>query len=326
MLDTRPNLADPDPDMSNANVVLSTLGLTKQFGALTAVSDASLTVRDGDIYGLLGLNGAGKTTTLRMVLGLLRPTGGTIEVLGRAATFGSPRARRGLGAFIEGPAAFGQLTARENLKLLAPLGASAEAMGTFGREAMDHLLEEVGLAEVAQRRVRTFSLGMRQRLGIALALAPSPQIVILDEPTNGLDPRGIRDIRELILRLNAERGLTFVVSSHLLHEIENLCGRVGIMHAGRLVDEGPLEDLMREGVQTLRVEATPRDRVAAVLNELYPADAWREVGSGVEVTVGLDAAPALCDALVGAGVRVSAIVPHRPSLEDLFIARTEGAP
>jgi ABC-2 type transport system ATP-binding protein len=311
--------------MSSANVVLSTLGLTKKFGSLAAVTETSLTVREGDVYGLLGLNGAGKTTTLRMVLGLLRPTRGSIEILGRTATFGSPVARRGLGAFIEGPAAFGQLTARENLELLAPLGANADARRAFDRDALEQLLEDVGLADVAQRRVRTFSLGMRQRLGIALALAPSPQLVILDEPTNGLDPRGIRDIRELVLKLNAKHGLTFVVSSHLLHEVENLCGRVGIMHAGRLVDEGPLEELMREGVQTLRIEASPRDDVIAVLGELYQTGSWREVGSGFEVAVGRDAAPALCDALVRAGVRVSAIVPHRPSLEELFIARTEGA-
>lgn len=311
--------------MGTADVVLSTHGLTKRFGSLTAVSDISLTVRDGDIYGLLGLNGAGKTTTLRMVLGLLRPTEGSIEILGRPARFGVPVARRGLGAFIEGPAAFGQLTALENLELLAQLGADNEAAAAFDREAAMRALEEVGLTEAAGRRVREFSLGMRQRLGIALALAPSPRLIILDEPTNGLDPKGIRDIRELILTLNAERGLTFVVSSHLLNVIESLCGRVGIMHEGRLLDEGPLADLMQEGVQTLRVEAGPRDAVISVLEGLYEQGRWREDEIGFEVTVGPDAAPALCDALVKAGVSVRAIVPHRPSLEELFIARTEEA-
>jgi len=216
-----------------------------------------------------------------------------------------------------------QLTALENLELLARLGSGAESEDRFDRTAALDILNEVGLQDAVHRRARTFSLGMRQRLGIALALAPDPDLVILDEPTNGLDPRGIRDIRRLIQRLNADRGLTFVVSSHLLHEVENLCDRVGIMHAGELLDEGPLEDLMEQGVRTLVLEADPAERVREVLGERYDDELWFEERGGFKITTGPEDASDLCRSLVEGGVRVHSIVPRRPSLEELFIARTE---
>ena len=315
-------LPDPDRHMSTSDLVLSTHGLTKGFRSFQAVTDLSLSVQEGDIYGLLGLNGAGKTTTLRMALGLLRPTSGWVEILGKRAGFGHPDARRNVGAFIEGPAAYGQLTALDNLLLLTRLGASADTP-RLTRERALAALEEVGIKNAAHRRVRTFSLGMRQRLGIALALEPEHRLVILDEPTNGLDPRGIRDIRELIIRLNRERGITFVVSSHLLHEVEHLCTRVGIVHGGRLIDEGPLDDLMKRGIRTVLIETTPDPRAHALLVDRYGADAVATLTNGFEVSAAPEDTPALCEALVKAGIPVAALTPRRPSLEELFIARTE---
>jgi ABC-2 type transport system ATP-binding protein len=221
---------------------------------------------------------------------------------------------------VEGPAFYGRLSGIENLRSLVRLGG-----GEFSSEDARALLAKVGLLDAASRPAATYSLGMKQRLGIALALAPRPRLVILDEPTNGLDPRGIRDIRDLILRLNREEGLTFVVSSHLLNEVEQLCNRVAIIRSGKLVVECPTEDLLREGVRSLRIEASPPDVVRrAVAQVLGPERSVEEDNGAFVVNAIPGEAAALARALVAAGAEVRALIPRRPTLEDLFLDRAEG--
>lgn len=236
-------------------VALSTHGLTKRFGTRAAVDGVSLTVTEGAIYGFLGANGAGKTTSLRLVLGLLRPDTGTI------AMFGQPIGHRSaprIGALIEQPSLYSHLTGRENLDCTRRL------LG-LGSSEMDRVLEIVDLADAARQRVGTYSLGMRQRLGIARALLGRPRLVILDEPTNGLDPEGIADMRALLRRLPQVDGATLIVSSHQLAELEQVATHVGLLHRGRLLLEQPIAELLgRE--QSLEVATTDPDASALILS------------------------------------------------------------
>ena len=229
--------------------VILTRGLTKRFGRVTAVDGVDLDVRAGDRYGFLGPNGSGKTTTVRMLLGLVYPTSGSVELLGRPV----PRALRDVlprvGALVEGPAAYPHLSAAANLTIMDaaapyPGGPSRLTRGRDRRRRVHEVLEIVGLAGIGRRPVKAFSLGMRQRLGIAGALMRNPDLLVLDEPTNGLDPQGIIEVRELLTRLN-EQGTTVFLSSHVLGEVEALCTRVGIMDRGRLVAQEAMSDLRR---------------------------------------------------------------------------------
>jgi len=216
-----------------SDLALQTENLTKRFRGRTAVDRLSLQVERGDIYGFLGPNGAGKSTTLRMLLGLVRPTSGTIKFPTSASGWEYLRARSRVGAIIEAPAFYENFSGRKNLQLLASLS------GGVRKNRIDQVLEIVGLRDRAHDPVKIYSYGMRQRLGIAQALLPTPELIILDEPTNGLDPDGIQQTRGLIRRLRDEFKLTVLLSSHLLTEIEQLCNRVGIIHDGRLLYEGP---------------------------------------------------------------------------------------
>src|SRR6476469_11204084 len=221
-----------------SDLALETQDLTKRFGSRTAVDRLSLRVERGDIYGFLGPNGAGKSTTLRMLLGLVRPTSGVIKFPLRASGWEYLRARSRVGAIIESPAFYENFSGRRNLQLLASLSGGVQ------RKRVEQVLEIVGLRDRARDPVRTYSYGMRQRLGIAQALLPTPELIILDEPINGLDTQGIQQTRELIRRLRDEFKLTVLLSSHLLTEIEQLCNRVGIIHEGRLLYEGGPEALV----------------------------------------------------------------------------------
>ncbi len=230
-----------------ADPVIATQGLTKRFGRLTAVDGLDLMVREGDRYGFLGPNGSGKTTTVRMLLGLVFATSGSIELLGRPVPRQAREVLAQVGALVEGPAAYPQLSARANLRLLDAAGPRASALGAGGlrrtrRRRIEDALEQVGLADVGRRPVRAYSLGMRQRLGLAQALVRAPRLLVLDEPTNGLDPLGIHEVRELLLALN-RGGTTVFLSSHLLAEVEQLCDRVGVLHHGRLVAQEDLDVL-----------------------------------------------------------------------------------
>jgi ABC-type multidrug transport system ATPase subunit len=303
---------------------IETRGLTKRFGRVVAVQDLDLLVRPGDRYGFLGPNGSGKTTTVRMLLGLVYATSGEIEVLGHRIPREARRALPEVGALAEGPAAYPHLSARANQRLLDAAGPPvvggplAEGVGArrSRRSRVEAALEEVGLADVGRRPVRAYSLGMRQRLGLAAALLRGPRLLVLDEPTNGLDPRGIAEIRDLLLRLN-ERGTTVFLSSHLLAEVEMLCTRVGVLDRGRLVAQDDLDALRGPTGRTLvRVD----DAVAGARALGLEVDG-RPAGEDVLVLEGPGVAEAT-ERLVRAGVRVLEAGPERRTLEQSVLELT----
>ncbi len=294
--------------------MIVTRALTKRYGAVTAVRSVDLEVRAGDRYGLLGPNGSGKTTLVRMLLGLVYATGGQIEVLGRPIPRHAREVLPQIGALIEEPAAYPHLSGRANLALLDAAGPGGKAARRTRGKRIGEALEQVGLARVDRRPVRTYSLGMRQRLGLAAALIRRPRLLILDEPGNGLDPRGIRDLRELIIGLN-ETGVTVFLSSHLLAEVELLCTRVGVLDSGRLVLQDDLAAL-RAPTGRILVDTPDADRAAALL------DGQVEQRDGQQLLVRSADAAALNARLVGAGLRVSAIGPHQRTLEEIVLSVT----
>ena len=297
--------------------MITTRALTKRYGAVTAVRSVDLDVREGDRYGLLGPNGSGKTTLVRMLLGLVYATSGEIEVLGRPIPRQAREVLPQIGALIEEPAAYPHLSGRANLALLDAAGPRAPgglAARRTRRRRVDEALEQVGLAGVGRRPVKAYSLGMRQRLGLAAALMRRPRLLILDEPGNGLDPRGIRDLRELIIGLN-DAGVTVFLSSHLLAEVEQLCTRVGVLDAGRLVLQDDLA-VLRAPTGRIRVDTPDADQVAALL------DGQVEHRDGQQLLVRYEDAAALNARLVGAGIRVSAIAPHQRTLEEIVLSVT----
>jgi ABC-type multidrug transport system ATPase subunit len=289
--------------------IVRTCGLLKRYGTLTAVDGIDLEVRTGDRYGFLGANGSGKTTTIRMLLGLVHPTAGHVELLGaRRLADALPQ----VGAVVEQPASYGHLSGRTNLRLLDAAGRGG-ARGTRTRR-IDEALEQVGLGGIDRRPVRAYSLGMRQRLGLAAALLRRPRLLVLDEPTNGLDPQGIREIRDLLVRLN-QAGTTIFLSSHLLSEVAALCTRVGVMDRGRLVLQDQLDVL---GGPTGRIEVRTPDaaRAAALLGRALVAH------DGARLLVAGHDPAALNAALVGAGIRVEHLIVERHDLEDVVLAAT----
>ena len=295
--------------------MIATYELTKRFGSLTAVDSVNLEVRAGDIYGFLGANGSGKTTTVRMLLGLVLASSGRIELFGEPMPKAASRVLARLGALVEGPAAYGHLSGRANL-LLTDASGNRTARGSRSDRArrVDEVLDEVGLGGVGRRPVKAYSLGMRQRLGLATALLREPELLILDEPTNGLDPQGIGEIRQLLGKLNAA-GTTILLSSHLLAEVEQLCTRVGVLDRGRLVVQAELAELQAPtGRILLRTPDVPAavallgDRVAEVRDELL-------------VVTGADPA-GLNSWLVSSGVRVAELAVQRRSLEQAVLEVT----
>ena len=300
--------------------MITTTGLTKRFGSVLAVDSLDLDVREGDIYGFLGANGSGKTTTVRMLLGLVLATSGSVEVLDaqmpRAAASVLPQ----VGALVEGPAAYGHLSGRVNLELFEAMGSRSRRNGRAGR--ISDVLTQVGLGDIDKRPVRAYSLGMRQRLGLAGALLRKPRLLILDEPTNGLDPQGIREIRELLLSLHAS-GTTIFLSSHLLAEVEQLCTRVGVLDRGRLVIQDQLADLQRPTGRTV-VRTPDRQLALAELDGLVERTEAHGLEAEDLIVNSADAA-ALNARLVGAGVRVLELGPERRSLEQIVLEATEGA-
>ncbi|HEY3264720.1 MAG TPA: ABC transporter ATP-binding protein [Actinomycetota bacterium] len=304
------------------DAALLTSGLTKRYGEVEVVSGLDLRVERGELYGFLGPNGAGKTTTIRMALGLIHPTRGDVRLLGRSVSSSErSRALERTGAMIEEPSFYRFLSGRGNLEAFARAGRDrGDRRSRLAR--IDETLERVGLADAATKRVRAYSQGMRQRLGIALALLGSPEILVLDEPTNGLDPSGMREIRRL-LRSLADDGVTVFVSSHLLGEVEAVCDRVGVLSRGRLVAEGPPSGLGDGGRATLRIHVDDVERAMRVLGAM-PGVVASAAASGVSCTLSDSIGPADVNAaLVGAGVRVSALVPERRSLEDVFLELVE---
>ncbi|MEI4271041.1 ABC transporter ATP-binding protein [Klenkia sp. LSe6-5] len=305
--------------MTGSDTVIATHGLRKVYGsgrgAVRAVDGIDLDVRAGDVYGFLGANGSGKTTTVRMLLGLVLPTAGTVEVLGRPIPGAAREVLPQVGALIEHPAAYGHLSATANLSLFDAAGPGGARRTRRARIA--EVLDQVGLGGVGKRPVRGFSLGMRQRLGLAGALLRRPALLVLDEPTNGLDPQGIHEIRTLLLDLN-RTGTTVFLSSHLLAEIEQLATRVGVLDRGRVVLQDDLATLTAPTGAT--VVDTPRaGRAREVLGDRVLSGAGdRLVVRGSE--------PAEVNAvLVGAGVPVHGLALQRPTLEEVVLAAAAGS-
>jgi len=292
-----------------------TRGLTKRFGSLTAVDAVELDVPPGDVYGFLGPNGSGKTTTVRMLLGLVLPTSGSVEVLGAPIPRHARRVLHRVGALVEAPAAYGHLGARSNLALFDAAGPGGPRRTR--RPRIDEALEQVGLAGVGRRPVKAYSLGMRQRLGIAAALIRRPELLILDEPTNGLDPRGIHEIRDLLLRLNAD-GTTVFLSSHLLAEVEQLCRRVGVVDRGRLVLQDSLAALRAPTGQVVLRTPDPEWAVSLLDGSLRRRD-------GDRLWISAPDAAELNARLVRQGIRVSEIAEERRSLEEVVLAATSAS-
>jgi ABC-2 type transport system ATP-binding protein len=301
---------------------LVTRGLTKRYDGVNVVDGLDLAVNRGELYGFLGPNGAGKTTTIRMALGLIFPSGGEVELLGSSMSrTGRDGALRRTGAMIEEPAFYRFLSGRRNLEVLARAGADGdEVRRRLSR--IEDVLEQVGLSTAGDKRVKAYSQGMRQRLGIALALLGRPDLLVLDEPTNGLDPAGMREVRLLLRRL-ADGGTTVFVSSHLLAEVEAMCDRVGVLSRGRLVGEGPPGNL-RGSAEHLRIEVGDPERAVAILRDLAGVAGFD--GQGPVLRVHLDGATAaqVNVALVSGGVAVGALVPERDTLEDVFLSLVEG--
>ncbi len=297
--------------MGTTETCLRTKNLTKRFGARTAVDRLTMRVEWGDIYGFLGPNGAGKSTTLRMLLSLIRPTSGVIKFPVRQG-WEYLRARSRIGAIVETPAFYETFSGRRNLHLLASLSGGVQS------KRVDEVLDIVGLRERARDPVKAYSYGMRQRLGIAQALLPSPELIILDEPTNGLDPQGIQEIRQLIRRLRDEFKITVLLSSHLLTEVEQVCNKVGIIHEGRLLYEGGPETLL---APTTRFDVRVDDSSAA--SELITSQLGIPLtknGTGIlRIDIDPDRIPALNAALVAQGIKVYELTPIKESLEEAFI-------
>ena len=295
---------------------IETLGLGKRFPGGHGVHALDLAVPPGSIYGFLGPNGAGKTTTIRLLLSLLRPSEGTIRIFGEPLAAGRRRALAQVGALVESPSLYGHLTGRENLEVTRRLIAAPG-------ERVEAVLRLVELAGDADRLVRTYSLGMRQRLALALALLGEPRLLILDEPTNGLDPAGIQDFRALLRRLAAEGGITVFLSSHLLSEIEQTASHLGVLDAGRLLFQGTLPELRRRAPPRLVVGCDDPARALEVLQAA--GEAVRSDGDGHLVVALRERTGAEINRLlVERGLAVSRLAPDDASLESLFLALTRG--
>lgn len=290
--------------------VIRTQALTKRYGELRAVDGVNLEVRTGDVYGFLGANGSGKTTTVRMLLGLVLPTSGKAEVLGMPM----PSARRSvlprIGSLVESPAAYPHLSGRANLALLDATG-SDRSRRPVRRTHIANALEHVGLDPADRRPVRTYSQGMRQRLGLAAALMRRPKLLILDEPTNGLDPQGIQEIRRLLLQLNDD-GTTIFLSSHLLAEIQQMCTRVGVLRDGRLIVQEQLDTLLQP-TALVAVRTPDADRCTELLGAVVASVA------DDKLLVRADDPARLNAYLVGEGIRVDEIGPYRRTLEEIVL-------
>ncbi|MGY2112374.1 ABC transporter ATP-binding protein [Nocardia gipuzkoensis] len=290
--------------------IVVTRGLTKRYGEHTAVDGVSMSVAAGEIYGFLGPNGAGKTTTLRMLAGLIRPSRGTATIAGHRP--GDPAVVRRIGVLIEGPGFYPYLSGRDNLRVLARYRG-------LGRPEVEEALARVGLVRRAADKFRTYSLGMKQRLGVGAALLGSPDLLILDEPTNGLDPAGMAEMRELITALSAE-GHTVLLSSHLLGEVQEICDRVGVISQGKLLTQATVAQL--RGGSSLLVRAEPLEVALPAVRGLVGARSALLTGSGIRIASDTVTAPAVARAVVASGADLLELRVDEKSLEEVFFEMT----
>ena len=308
------------PESSARETVIRTVGLTKHFKDVKAVEGLDLTVRRGEVYGFLGRNGAGKTTTIRMMLALIRPTDGYVEILGQRMAPNAVRAFERIGSMVETPGFYGNLTVRENIEMQRDL------LGLRRSGWVDEVVEMCDLGEYLSRSAATLSAGNKQRLGLARALIHKPEILILDEPTNGLDPVGIVDIRTILKQLSSDRGMTIFLSSHILSEVQQVASRIGIIHEGRLLEEIGLDELRLRNRTYLEFTVSDTKRAAWVLEEKCGIREYAVHEEGaLRVYEGFDRSAELNRALIESGIEVNGFRQSEEDLEDHFVQLTGGA-
>lgn len=298
------------------DVILQTRNLGKQYKQRWAVHHLNLEVHRGDVFGFLGPNGAGKSTTIRMLLSLIKPTEGDVFLFGYSLKKEREKALRSIGGIVEKPDFYLYLTANRNLEIVGALN------GGTTRKRIFEVLELVGLAQRASDKVKTYSHGMKQRLGIAQALLSDPQLVILDEPTSGLDPQGMKEIRDLIRHLAHDQNKTVMLSSHLLNEVEMVANRMAIINRGEMVKQGEVTTLLDEGEKYVLVRGRPVAKLRSVLKKHKVVKKAVERGGAFEVTMSFEDVPTLNRSLIQNGIAVEALIPRR-SLEDFFLSITE---
>lgn len=299
--------------------ILRTQSLSKRYKTRWAVTDLNLEIHRGDIFGFLGPNGAGKSTTIRMLLSLLRPTKGDIELFGFSLAHERRHALERVGGLVEKADFYLYLSAFRNLEIIGDLA------GGVRKEKINDVLEIVGLHDRANDKVKTYSHGMKQRLGIAQALLTNPELVILDEPTTGLDPQGMKEVRDLILHLSRERNMTVFLSSHLLHEVELVATRMAIINEGKLMVQGKVIDLLNGGENRVHLKVSQSEKAVQFLGSLPGIGNIRGDETGLIVQIPETEVPKMVAALVNAGFEISAVT-SRHSLEEYFLSITEGAP
>lgn len=300
-----------------SELLLQTRALTKQYGRHRAVDQVSMHIKKGAIYGFIGRNGAGKTTTLRMISGLASPTAGEIELFGcRGRDLSRIRSR--VGCLIEGPGLYGSMSARDNLKMKSML------LGVYKRGYEEELLDIVGLGGVGKKPVKRYSLGMKQRLGIALALVGEPDLLVLDEPINGLDPQGIAEVRDTVLKLNRERNMTILISSHILEELSKIATDYGIIHNGTLLQELTNEELMEKCSERLEVTLDDPERAVPVMDRLGIKRYQVADREHIYIFERLEESAALNMAFAKAGIPVRGISVTNEELETYFLKLTGG--
>lgn len=298
------------------DVILQTRNLGKQYKQRWAVHHLNLEVHRGDVFGFLGPNGAGKSTTIRMLLSLIKPTEGDVFLFGYSLKKEREKALHSIGGIVEKPDFYLYLTANRNLEIVGALN------GGTTRNRVSEVLELVGLAQRASDKVKTYSHGMKQRLGIAQALLSDPQLVILDEPTSGLDPQGMKEIRDLIRHLAHDQNKTVMLSSHLLNEVEMVANRMAIINRGEMVKQGEVTTLLDEGEKYVLVRGRPVAKLRSVLKKHKVVKKAVERGGAFEVTMSFEDVPTLNRSLIQNGIAVEALIPRR-SLEDFFLSITE---
>ncbi|MBS4192163.1 ATP-binding cassette domain-containing protein [Bacillus sp. FJAT-49705] len=301
------------------NHVVKTSGLTKQVKGKNLVTDINLHIRKGEIYGFLGQNGAGKTTIMKMLTGITKPTSGEIELFGQMLSERSKSVLKRVGSIIEYPILFEHLTALENLKL------HCEYLGYYDEKGMKHALDMVHLRGIEDKKVKEFSLGMKQRLGLARAIVVKPELIILDEPTNGLDPIGIKDIRDLIFMLNKEYGITFLLSSHILGEIEQVANRIGVIKNGRLLNEVALEEIRKQHTDYIELLTTNAEKTVYLLEkELHISNMKIIQGNRIRIYDLSHTQNDISKLLIQNDIGLEEIQKHSSSLEDYFYKQING--
>lgn len=299
-----------------ANTVLELKNVNKSFGKRKVINDISLEVKEGEIYGFLGPNGSGKTTTIKMILRLIDLDSGTITVNGYDTKKQFEKAMECIGAIVENPDMYKYMTGLENLKLHARIR-------NVDKKRIDEVLELVELKDRARDKVGKYSLGMKQRLGLALTLLHKPKVLILDEPTNGLDPAGIKKLRDILKEIAHKEGIAVFVSSHILSEMQLMCDKVAVLDNGKIVKTEEITNAQEEAIETLEIRVKNIEKAVQILKEKFEIDAKLE-NRNIEITVSTDRVPAVVKELAIADVEVKAVIPKEHTLEEIFFDATEG--